>query len=264
MFPLTVLLASAISPFFFDGSAEVRTTYVSLGKIVEDRPMQVSGARFGIDAGAFGRFGIRNWDVSSLTGRRSGAHRHACYHTEFGPAWQYDYEIADGWWFKSDITRSWTIYRGYRSGYESSNRTYWWWQAEQSLENPYLVPFYRLRRTFHGNDYLYFKVGLRHRFPIWERLSFTPSVFTEGGSARSLRRTFGPNIDGTGWGGGGFGSVSFRFELAWAFLDGFSAFAYVEQYDVVGGDKRRTNAASSSPCAHNDWTHGGVGLRLRF
>ena len=34
--------------------------------------------------------------------------------------------------------------------------------------------------------------------------------------------------------------------------------------DVVGGDKRRTNAASSSPCAHNDWTHGGVGLRLRF
>ena len=40
--------------------------------------------------------------------------------------------------------------------------------------------------------------------------------------------------------------------------------AYVEQYEVVGGDVRRTNAASSSRCAHNDWTHGGLGLRVKF
>lgn len=264
MLPLTALLASALSPLFVDLSADVRTTYVSLGKIIEDRPMEVTDTRFGVDAGAFGRFGIRNWEVSSLTGRRSDVHRHACYHTQIGPTWQYDFEFAEKWRFKSDLTRSWTIYRGFRPDYDASNRTYHWWQVDQSLENPFLVPFYRLRRTFRGNDYLYFKVGVRHRFPVWERLSFTPSVFTEGGNSRSLRRTFGPNIDGSGWGGGGFGSVSFRFELAWAFLDGFSAFAYVEQYEVVGGDRRRTNAASGSRCAHNDWTHGGVGLRLKF
>ena len=261
---LITLFASALSPFFVDVSSEVRTTYVSLGKIVEDRPMEATGVRLGVDAGPFGRFGIRNWDVSSLTGRRSDAHRHGFYHTEFGPTWQYDIDFTEGWRFKSDLTRSWTIYRGFRPDYDSSNRSYQWWQVDQSLENPYLVPFYRLRRTFHGKDFVYFKMGVRHRFPVWEQLSFTPSVFTEGGNARGLRRTFGENRDGTGWGGGGFGSVSFRFEFSWAFCGNFSAFAYVEQYDVVGGDKRRTNGASTYRCAHNDWTHGCVGIRLKF
>ena len=258
------MFASVISPLFVDVSSEVRTTYVSLGKIVEDRPMEATGVRLGVDAGPFGRFGIRNWDVSSLTGRRSDAHRHGFYHTEFGPAWQYDIAFTEDWRFRSDLTRSWTIYRGFRPGYDASNRSYQWWQVDQSLENPHLVPFCRLRRTFRGKDFVYFKVGMRHRFPVWERLSFTPSVFTEGGNARGLRRTFGENIDGTGWGGGGFGSISFRFEFAWAFCGNLSAFAYVEQYDVVGGDRRKTNGASTYRCAHNDWTHGGAGIRLKF
>ena len=74
------LFASFLSPLFFELAPEVRSTYQSLGKIVEDRPMQVTSARFGYDAGSFGRFGIRNWDVSSLTDRRDDAHRHALYH----------------------------------------------------------------------------------------------------------------------------------------------------------------------------------------
>ena len=59
-------------------------------------------------------------------------------------------------------------------------------------------------------------------------------------------------------------SISARLELGWRIADWLSAFAYVEQYEVVGGDVRRTNAASSSRCAHNDWTHGGFGLRVKF
>ena len=226
--------------------------------------MQVTSLRAGCDAGAFGRFGLRNWDVSSLTGRRSDVHRHACYHTEFGPTWQYGVDIAEGWRFKSDLTRSWTVYRGFNRAHDSSNRTYHWWQVEQSLENPYIVPFYRLRRTFRGNDYMYFKAGVRRRFPLFGGLSITPSVFTEGGNARSWRRTLGENVSGSGWGGGGVNSMSFRIEFDWNVSDWASAFCYVEQYDVIGGDARRTNGASPSRCAHNDWTHGGIGLRLRF
>ena len=261
---VTLFAASILSPFFFEVSPEVRTTYVSLGKIMEDRPMQVTGSRVGVDAGVFGRFGIRNWEVSSLTGRRSDVHRHACYHSEFGPTWQYDIDIADGWRLKSDLTRSWTLYRGFRQRYEASNRTYHWWQIEQSLENPYLVPFYRLRRCTHGLDYLYFKAGARRRFPLCWDLSVTPSVFVEGGNARIMRRTFGENIDGSGWGAGGFSSVSFRLELGWSIAECMSAFANIEQYEVVGGDARRTNAAKGTRCAHNDWTHGGFGFRLKF
>ena len=264
MIPVGTLFAALLSPFFVEFSPEIRSTYVSLGKIMEDRAMQVTGSRLGVDAGPFGRFGVRNWEVSSLTGRRSDIHRHACYHSEFGPTWQYDLNFTDEWRLKSDLTRSWTIYRGFREGHDSSNRTYHWWQIDQSLENPYLVPFYRLRRTFRGNDYLYFKAGARRKFPIFGGFSITPSVFAEGGNARCVRRIVGPNIDGSGWGGGKVSSISARLELGWRIADWLSAFAYVEQYEVVGGDVRRTNAASSSRCAHNDWTHGGFGLRVKF
>jgi len=262
---VTLFAASILSPFFVEVTPEVRTTYVSLGKIVEDRPLQVTDTRIGFDTGDFGRFGIRNWEVSSLSGRRSDAHRHACYHSEFGPTWQYDINFAEDWRLKSDLTRSWTLYRGFRKQYESSNRSYDWWQLDQSLENPYLVPFYRIRRCTHGRDFLYFKAGLRRKIPLFlECLSVTPSVFAEGGNARGFKRTFGKNIDGSGWGGGGVSSISFRLELGWRIADYLSAYAYVEQYDVVGGNARRTNAASTFRCAHNDWTHGGFGLRLRF
>ena len=256
-----ILAAGALSPFFLVVSPEVRSTYQSLGKIVEDRPMQITNVRFGYDAGDFGRFGVRNWDVSSLSDRRHDAHRHALYHTEFGPTWQYDLKFCDGWRLASDLTRSWTIYRGFDS--RASNRTYHWWQIEQSLENPYLVPFYRLRKCFRGNDYVYFKAGVRKRVSLPEGFYLTPGVFVEGGSARNQRRVFGAKLGGGDW-TEGVSSLSFRLELGWRVSASLTAFAYVEQYEVVGGDARRTNRASTYRCAHNDWTHAGFGARMSF
>ena len=254
-----ILAAGVLSPFFLDVSSEVRSTYQSLGKLVEDRPMQITSVRLGYDAGAFGRFGVRNWDVSSLTGRRHDTHRHALYHTELGPTWQYDLDIADGWRLKSDLTRSWSIYRGFES--RESNRTYHWYQIDQSLENQYVVPFYRLRRCFLGNDYLYFKTGIRKRVSFLEDFYLTPSIFAEGGNSRNQRRVFGAKRGGGNW-CDGVSSVSFRIELGWKVSDCMTAFAFVEQYEVVGGSERRTNGASSYRCAHNDWTHCGFGLKV--
>jgi hypothetical protein len=256
-----LLLSSILAPFFFEFAPEVRSTYQSLGKIVEDRPMQVTSVRAGYDTGSFGRFGIRNWDVSSLTGRRYDAHRHALYHTEFGPTWQFGFEVAENWKVTGDLTRSWTIYRGFRDS--ASDKTYHWWQLDQSLENPYLVPFYRIRKCFRGNDYFYFKIGIRRRFGLSEHLSLIPSLYTEGGSSRNQTRVLGKNPDGEIW-KCGVSSVSARLECVWRFNENVSAFMYVEQYEVVGNDERNANDKSSYRPAHNDWTHGGIGLRLRF
>ena len=258
---LALAAASLLSPFFLEVTPEVRSSYVSLGKLMEDRPMQITNVRAGYDAGDFGRFGIRNWDVSSLTDRRHDAHRHACYHVEFGPTWEYDLKITEEWTLKSDVTRSWTLYRGFDK--EASNRTYSWCQIDQALANPYLVPFYRVRKCFAGNDYVYFKAGVRRRFGIWESLYLTPSVYAEGGSSRHYRRAIGIRPDGERW-SDGVSSVSFRLELGWSFSDNFSAFAFVEQYEVVGQAARHTISASSYRCAHNDWTLGGIGCRIRF
>ena len=252
-----------LAPFFVEVTPEVRTSYVSLGKLMEDRPMQITSVRAGYDAGDFGRFGIRNWDVSSLTDRRHDAHRRALYHYEFGPTWQYDLKLAEEWTLKSDITRSWTMYRGFKGKYASSNRSYAWWQIEQELANPYLVPFYRLRKCFHGNDYVYFRAGVRRRFGVWESLYLTPSVYVDGGSSRCYKRVVGARPDGERW-SSGVSSVTFRLEMGWSFCRNFSVFAFVEQYEIVGQAARHAIRASSYRCAHSDWTLGGIGCRLRF
>lgn len=223
--------------------------------------MQITSVRIGYDAGEFGRFGIRNWDVSSLTDRRHDAHRRALYHTEFGPTWQYDFDIADGWRLKSDITRSWTIYRGFEN--RASNRTYHWYQIDQSLENPYVVPFYRLRRCFRGSDYLYFKAGVRKKLVFLDDFYLTPSVYVDGGNSRNYNRAIGTRPDGERW-HGGVSSVTFRLELGWTVCENVSAFMFVEQYEVAGQAARHAIESSSYRCAHKDWTLGGVGCRIRF
>lgn len=256
-------MIAILAAFFVTATPEIRSTYQSLGKLVEDRPMQVTYLRFGYETEDFGRFGVRNWDVSSLTDRRHDVHRHAIYHWEWGPTWEYDIHLTDGWKLHSDFSRSWTIYQGFRN--RASNLTYHWYQVDQALENPYLVPFYRIRRAFHTSDYLYFKAGVRRKLPLWSSLYLTPSVYVEGGNARHFRRVFGKNENGGDWGAGGVSSVNFRIDLGWRFNENFTAFCYVDQYEVVGAAARETNGRHYNyASAHNDWTIFGLGVRLSF
>ena len=260
---IALFATSLISPFFVEVTPEFRSSYISLGKLMEDRPMLVVGSNVGYDSGSFGRFGVRNREISSLTDRRSDVHRHACYHSEFGPMWQYDIDIADGWKLTSDFSKAWTIYRGFKGASASSDRTYHWWQIDQALVNPYLTPFWRMREYVHGNEYFYFKLGVRRRFPILEGLSVTPSTFVEGGSSRCIVRVVGDKPGGGEW-RGNMSTLSFRLELNWSVSESVSLFAYAEQYMVVGSSHRDANGDNPYRCAHNDWTMGGFGARFRF
>ena len=72
---------------------------------------QTDFIRVGYDTGAVGRFGVYNFDVSSLTDRRSDVHRHFLYHTEYGPFWDYDWKIADDWTLHNGLMAVITLYR---------------------------------------------------------------------------------------------------------------------------------------------------------
>ena len=256
-----LLAAGLLSPFFIEATPEIRSSYISLGRIVEDRPMQVTTVYAGYDAGSFGKFAFYNYDVSSLTDRRADVHRHALYYTVFGPSWRHVLDIADDWRITTDLKRCWTVCRGFDN--KSSNATYHWWRIVQSLENPYIVPYYWIRRGFSSSNYLYVRLGARRRFALPFDFYVTPDIFAEGGNSYNQRRVFGERSGGGKW-SEGVTSVTFRLELGWKFSDNLSAFIYAEQYEVVGDSHRRANSASHYRCAHNDWTVGGGGLRLSF
>ena len=259
---ISLLAASLLSPFFVELTPEVRTTYQSLGKIVEDRPMQTTLVRAGYDTGSFGRYGFYNFDVSSLTDRRADVHRHALYHTEYGLFGDYDWKLAENWTLRNGLLFAITLYRGFDN--DASNGDYGWIQLSQSLENPYVVPYYRMRRYGLDTDYFYFRAGVRRKCRFLDCFYVTPEVYVDGGNGRNFRRVFGENVNGGDWGAGGVSSLTFRLEAGWEVNGNFSLFAFVEQYEVMSEAARDTYAVSSNPCDHNDWTHGGVGLRLRF
>jgi hypothetical protein len=257
------MFASLIAPFFVEVSPEIRSSYISLGKLLEDRPMALIGSRIGIDTGDLGRFSLRNWEESSLTDRLVDTHRHVFYNSEFGISWQYVQKITETWKVYNDLSMSWTIYRGWKGASVGSNHTYKWCQIEQALINPYVVPFWRLRKYVHGTDYFHFRVGAYRKIPLWTDWSVTPSVFTEGGDAVCVNRIVGRKPGGGDW-NGGVAAASARIELGWLMSEHVSLFVFAEQYMVVGGEERRANRAGSYVCAHNDWTLGGFGARIKF
>ena len=222
--------------------------------------MQVTHVKAACDLDAFGKIGIYNWDVSSLTDRRQDAHRRALYHTEYGPYWDYDLALTSGWTLHSGVLTCWTVYDGFKTA--GANKCYWWTQFEQSLANPYLTPYYRLRRCTAGSDYFYARLGVRRKFTLWRGLYFSTDVSLEGGNDRNQNRVFGKSADGSSV-GSGFYTLAPHFELGYAFGEHFTLYAWVEQYEVLGS-ARSVNADYSYRCAHNDWTLGGLGLRIRF
>lgn len=257
-----LILATLVSSFFFTATSDVRTSYVSLGKLMEDRAMQYNFVHAGVGAGAWGRFGIGDLEISSLTDRRNDVHEHGFYHSAPEVFWTHSLELAEGWKYRGKLTRGWTIYRRFDN--PDSNHTYSFWMYEPSLENPYLTPFARLRRAFTCRDYFYFRAGVSHRFALGESFYLTPSVSIDGGNGRLMKRNYGRNACASHWGSGGVGDIVPRLEVGWKIREGVTLYAFVEQYEVVGHDARRSVDASTNRCLHNDWTLGGIGFRLKF
>ena len=242
---------------------EVRTTYISLGKIVEDRPMQITSAKGNIDLDLLGRLGVSYWGVTSLSDRKEYVHRHFTYFNDIGPYLGRDFELAEGWTLKSELSRQWSLFRGFEPAYHASERTLHWSQLDQELANPYLTPYWRLRKVFKPIDLLYFKAGVRHPFDLGHGFFFTPAVQVEGGDSTNNQRRLGRRPNGRNH-PEGIASLTFRLELGWKATQNLTAFAAVDRYDIVSRTGRESVEASRDPCAAKGITVGSVGLRICF
>ena len=265
---VTVVLAGLLARGEFGDvhgllAPELRTTYVSLGKLVEDRPMQATAAKGNIDLDFLGRFGVTFWGLSSLSDRKHDVHRHVLYFNDIGPYWNYDWEIAEGWKLKSEVSRQWSLFRGFRPTYANSEHTIHWYQVDQELANPYLTPFWRIRPVFRPADLLYFKIGVKRRFPLWDDFYVQPAVQVDGGDSVNNERRYGKRANRRRQPHRA-GSMIFRLEFGWKVSPSLTAFATVEEYLVVSSAARGSVAASSDPCAAKDLTLGTVGVRWVF
>ena len=230
---------SAVAMSFLSATfnAEVRTAYLSRGKVVEDRPVEANELRLTARLGAderFGRTGVWHFDYSSLTPRCNPGTTWFMHEFNWGAFYHYNLEVIEDWTLESEIMPYWVLIPEVDPSME-------WWVI-QSLRNPYLVPSWFMRRGTEGADCTYFKLGLQkpvdfRDFGV-EGLTVTPGVFAELGNSHLMTGRYGLREDGSAI-PTGIQSLIAEIRAIYRINRNFGVYAILQQFDLVNADARR-------------------------
>lgn len=232
-------------------TADFANAYLTRAKVVEDRPVEINSVRLDAGLWKFGRMGFWHWDYSSLTGRRQHEHRRFMEETIWGAYWSYSWKIAKDWSLENELMPAWHVYFGGRPTTQTRDFE---WRFRQSLENPYVTPFWFWRNEespYHGN---YFDVGIRHRFRICSWMDITPALDCELGDGTfvAYRYDAAPNPDLMAL------NVSLTFDFP--VTEWLTISAQVKQFEIMSQDGRE----NCTGCNHADFTYFQVGAVLSF
>ena len=245
--------------------ADVRSAYLSRAKVCEARPMSsqsVSGDVQLYPIHLPGRVGIDFWTISSLTHKMDSIHKNMFFHErDFTLRYGYDWEIAEDWRLANDVMSTWVNLPGYWPGSDFCRHE---WRFAQRLDNPWVTPYYLIRRSVHPDDWLYVRIGAQHAFRLTDTLSLTPNFYAECGNDRHFRQRYGANDPPWKSYDNGVQALNAVLTLSWKVTKWATIFASVQQFDIVDDDARDRTKARKTHNSRRDLTVGTVGVVCRF
>ena len=257
----TNLVSEAARRTHVSAYADIETAYWARGAIVDKRPYSAQFADLSFDLDPFGRIGGYAWSVSSLSkSGQSATRRNAYNEVDYGVYYGYGFELAEDWSLDTTVAKKWVTLPGYRPHANTISE----WNVSQSLKNPYVTPYYLLRRAYNGQHWCYWEVGLTRSWKFLEDFTFTATVFGELGDSRHFAAQYGANPHGSGRYSDGLMALNLVLRLDYAVTEWLGVFAFVHQFDVVSSDARAALDASTTPESRKDLTIGGVGITLNF
>lgn len=246
----------------FHAFADVESAYICRGYVWDVRPYSAQFADAAVDLGAFGRIDASVWTMSAMSssGHSDAMSRYAYAEIDYMLRYSYDIEITEGWRLSSGIARQWVTNPGYKGG-----RTVCDFQFMQSLQNPYVTPYWKVRAIHRPFDETYFIVGAKKGFALTDDLTLTVDFFGDLGDRRHFENLYGPKPGSpTSNYRGGLQALNLVFRLDYALADHIGLFAFIGQFGVVHEDARRAVKATKTPEARRDLTYGGVGVSIDF
>jgi len=245
----------------FSAFADIETAYWARGAIVDKKPYSAQFVDLSFNLAPFGRVGGYAWSVSSLSKTGQSATRRNAYNeVDYGLYYGYALELAEEWTLDTTVAKKWVTLPGYRPHANTISE----WNVSQALKNPYVTPYYLLRRAYNGQKWCYWDVGLTRSWKFLDDFTFTATAFGEFGDSRHFAAQYGANPHGSGRYSDGLMALNLILRLDYAITENFGLFAFVHQFDVVSSDARDALGASSRPEAKKDLTIGGVGIALNF
>lgn len=252
-----LIIATALSALSITYQGDIRSEYIARGKVIEDRPVQSNMLRLKYSLGEYGRVGLWHWDISSLTTIQKAKRDRLLAESQYGIFYGYDYSIADGWTLKNEFMLRWVTFPFYHSPYKGvSDHTNFEYNFFQSLQNPYVIPTWHIRKCTRNANFLYVCAGLMKPIVINEKLKITPAVYMDFGD-RDERGKYGPHPKGKKWDEGVMSAMA-EISADYKITEHFSAFASLQQYRLLGDELR--SAATSK----KDQTVFSVGIKATF
>ena len=257
----TNLVHEVIKRTHVSAYADIETAYWARGVISDKKPYSAQFIDLSFDLNPFGRIGGYVWTASALaTSGQSYTRRNAYNEFDYAVYYGYGLELAEDWALETTIAKKWVVLPGYRPHVHSFSE----WDISQSLKNPYVTPYYLLRRAYHGQQWCYWDVGLTRSWEFLDGFTFTATFFGEFGDSRHFAAQYGANPHGNGRYSDGLMALNLLLRLDYAVTENFGIFAFVHQFDVVSSDARAALGASSKPETVKDLTIGGIGVQLNF
>ncbi len=262
---LSTAVAAAVEvvDMSFLGYGEVRTAYISRGKVVDAAPFSAQFVDGKLTIGDFGSIGASVWSASSFSGRgQSVSKRYAYNEADYNLHYCYDVKLADDWMLSSRLAVQWVTFPGYRHPSLESRRE---WHVSQRLENPWLTPYYLFRRAYEPMQWCYWRVGLERRFAIADRFAFIVDGFGEIGDERLSFCQYGAPVGRTaGNCHGGLNALNVVFGVEYELTEDIKLYGSIRQFGLISADARRDVKASSSAQAKRDLTVATIGVEVRF
>ena len=256
----TNLVSEVVRRTHVSAYADIESAYWARGAIVDRKPFSAQFADLSFDLDPVGRIGGYVWSVSSLSkSGQSATRRNAYNEVDYGVYYGYGLELAEDWILDTTVAKKWVTLPGYHPHAHSISE----WNVSQALKNPYVTPYYLLRRAYNGQYWCYWDVGLTRSWKFLEDFTFTATVFGELGDTRHFAAQYGANPHGGRY-SDGLMALNLMLRLDYAVTEWLGVFAFVHQFDVVSSDARDALDASTTPESRKDLTIGGVGVALNF
>lgn len=242
----------------FRAYSEIGSGYISSsGNISDTRPVAIECVNGDAGLGDYGEVGGYVWTISKLHGKRDATHRRAFYEFEMGVWYAYEWIISEGWGVDSKIMPMWDVEPGVRR----SNHVTQELQAVQSLENPYLTPYYSLLYCYAPDHWFRVRLGVRRSFRLPGGVSLAPGIETVYSDARRYERRYGHEPDSRL---DGFSSLISYVTLKWDFAENWNVYFRIKQYDLVGSNARAAVRRNSAYYSKTDYTICTVGVGCSF
>ena len=249
----------------FSGYVDVETALLCRGFVWDQHPFSVQYADGTIDLGVFGRVSGYVWNMLSWSpASHVWNHLHYRYNeVDYGLRYAFDLELAEEWTLASGAAKQWVTFPGIE--HDNSNSVIDW-EVFQSLRNPYLVPYWKMRYIYKPFTEFYWIAGVKRTFPFFvEGLELTFDFFGDLGDARHCRNIFGPKPgDPHSNYRGGIQSINAVMRLDYHLTDCLSVFAFAAYYGLVSDEARHAVKAMHHTDAECDLVYGGIGLSVAF